>query len=286
MPAAPPDATTLDPTPVGDWWAGVTSTASICGPSPARPASSCTRAPSASTGSAVSDAPWARRISRCSGKPGSSTAMWAPGIGACQQREALRSAAADRRSNAGPRRRRARDAGALRARAAARRRHARRGSRAPIGGLAQGLAQDAQPGTSRKRCEVGIAGEEVVLRVTPQRLHRRRGRSPGGGGHERSRATPGHQIALGEQLRVGVHDETPRYPRGQMPAHAWPAVARAPAGAPCAPTRAARPRVARVATATPSGRAPPAAPHQNWFPFLRPNWSFTGHHSEPIVEIE
>jgi len=58
--------------------------------------------------------------------------------------------------------------------------------------------------------EIGIAGEEVEARGAGSRLLRRKAARGGRLGHVGAPARPRHEIALGQQLGVGVHDEPPR----------------------------------------------------------------------------
>ncbi len=82
-----------------------------------------------------------------------------------------------------------------------------------IGSVAQGLAQRAQPRPARERREVGVAREEVERGRAPRRLDGGGRRGARGARHERPGAPPGDQVALSEQLSVGVHDQPPRYPK-------------------------------------------------------------------------
>ena len=92
---------------------------------------------------------------------------------------------------------------------------------APIGQLSAGDAasragESPRPVIRRERAEVGEAGPEIDLEpARTGRSARRLGRAPQrGGSHERARPGSSLQVALGDQLLVGLDDRAPRHPCG------------------------------------------------------------------------
>ena len=80
-------------------------------------------------------------------------------------------------------------------------------AQARVGRVAQSLAQRRGPRGAREERDVGRAGAEVEARRTGLRCRRGRRLSGGARGHPRGGALARHEIALGRELRVGLHDD-------------------------------------------------------------------------------
>ena len=181
-----------------------------------------------------------------------------------------------RRSSPARRRRRARAAGRRRARGAARARRARRGRRtrspAPSAARRAARAATARAGTRPGRGRRGRSRTAARARAGGTcPIACRRGRRHVGAG-----ALARDQIALGEQLRVGVDDQPPRDLQiarqrargGQAAAGRQRAVAHQLAQA-----------VLQLRAPAPAAQLDRAAPGRNWYPFLLwPDWSLFGVH--------
>ena len=75
------------------------------------------------------------------------------------------------------------------------------------GGRAQHVAQRPRPQRARERGEVGRAGKEVELQRANALLRLGAVHASRAGRHIRAAALAGDEVALGEQLRVGVHHQ-------------------------------------------------------------------------------